>query len=279
VNASAPPPRVYADPRGLGLVAVLLGLAVVAWLVTDERMAGMDAGPGTDPGALGFYVGVWVVMMAAMMFPSVAPMVITYSRVQQNRRERGRADSGPAAVALFVGGYLGSWTAFGIAAYAVLEIGRALAIDALAWDEAGPYVAGAVIVAAAVYQLTPAKDVCLRKCRTPLDFVAGYWKPGHAGALRMGVEHGAWCVGCCWALMAALFALGVMSLGWMAFVAALIAVEKLLPWKAVANRSVAVTLAVLGIAVALVPGDVPGLTLPDSAPAHESMMRMGEPEP
>jgi predicted metal-binding membrane protein len=264
-------PRVYADPRRLVLVALLLALAVVGWLVTDDRMAGMDAGPGTDPGALGFYVGVWVVMMAAMMFPSIAPMVVAYSRIQRKRREQGKAHSGPVAVGLFVGGYLVSWTAFGLAAYGLLELGRSLSIDALAWDEAGPYVAGGVIFAAAVYQLTPAKDVCLRKCRGPLAFVLGYWKPGYAGALRMGVEHGAWCVGCCWALMAALFALGVMSVGWMAFVAALIALEKLLPWKAVANRGVAIVLAVLAIGVAFAPESVPGLTLPDSAQAHDAM--------
>ncbi len=267
-------PRVQGDPRQLALIAVLVALAVVGWLVTDDRMVGMDAGPGTELGALGFYVSLWVVMMAAMMFPSIAPMVIAYSRIQQKRRERGKAHAGPLAVALFVGGYLLSWTAFGLAAYAVFEIGRSLSIDALAWDEGGPYLAGAVILAAAVYQLTPAKDVCLRKCRSPLDFVMGYWKPGYGGALRMGVEHGAWCVGCCWALMAALFALGVMSLGWMAFVAALIAVEKLLPWKAVANRGIAVVLVVLGLAVAFAPEDVPGLTIPGSGEADDAMMQM-----
>ena len=267
-------PRVPGDPRQLALIAVLVALAVVGWLVTNDRMVGMDAGPGTELGALGFYVGLWVVMMAAMMFPSIAPMVIAYSRIQQKRRERGKAQAGPLAVALFVGGYLLSWTAFGLAAYGVFEIGRSLSIDALAWDEGGPYLAGAVILAAAVYQLTPAKDVCLRKCRSPLDFVMGYWKPGYGGALRMGVEHGAWCVGCCWALMAALFALGVMSLGWMAFVAALIAVEKLLPWKAVANRGIAVVLLVLGLAVAFAPEDVPGLTIPGSAETDDAMMQM-----
>jgi predicted metal-binding membrane protein len=267
-------PGVYSDPRRLALVAVLIVLAAVGWLVTDERMAGMDAGPGTDLGALGFFAGVWVVMMAAMMFPSIAPMVTTYSRIQRKRREQGKANSRPVAVGLFVGGYLLSWTAFGVAAYGLIELGRSLSIDALAWDSAGPYVAGGVILAAAIYQLTPAKDVCLRKCRGPLEFVMGNWKPGYDGALRMGVEHGAWCIGCCWALMAALFALGVMSVGWMAFIAALIAVEKLLPWKILANRGVAVLLAVLGIAVAFVPGSVPGLTEPDSAPAHDSMMEM-----
>lgn len=209
-------------------------------------------------------------MMAAMMFPSIAPMVMAYARIQRNRRARGREHSGPAAVALFVGGYLLTWTAFGLAAYGVLAFGRSLDVDALGWHAGGPYVAGAVIVAAAVYQLTPLKDVCLRKCRGPLDFVLGHWKDGYGGALKMGLEHGAWCVGCCWALMAALFALGAMSVGWMAFVAALIAVEKLVPWRAVANRGVAVALVVLGLAVALVPGSVPGLTLPDS-PGDDSM--------
>jgi predicted metal-binding membrane protein len=267
-------PRVQGDPRQLALIAVLVALAVVGWVVTNDRMVGMDAGPGTELGALGFYVSLWVVMMAAMMFPSIAPMVIAYSRTQQRRRERGKAQAGPLAVALFVGGYLLSWTAFGLAAYGVFEIGRSLSIDALAWDEGGPYLAGAVILGAAVYQLTPAKDVCLRKCRSPLDFVMGYWKPGYGGALRMGVEHGAWCVGCCWALMAALFALGVMSLGWMAFVAALVAVEKLLPWKAVANRGVAVVLVVLGLAVAFAPEDVPALTIPGSGENDDAMMQM-----
>jgi predicted metal-binding membrane protein len=254
----------------VGLIGLLLALAVVAWGVTDDRMQGMDAGPGTDPGGFGFYVTVWVVMMAAMMFPSIWPMVVMHARLQEGKRERG--DAVPAgATALFVAGYLLTWTVAGLAFYAVLETGRALSIDALSWDRAGPYVAGGVIVAAAAYQLTPLKDACLRRCRSPFFFLMGAWKPGRLGALRMGVEHGGWCVGCCWALMAALFALGVMSVGWMAFIAALIATEKLLPWKAVANRGIAVLLVALGIAVAFAPEDVPGLTLPGSPEAMEAM--------
>jgi predicted metal-binding membrane protein len=235
-------------------------------------MAGMDAGPGTDPGSVGFYVGAWVVMMAAMMFPSIAPMVLMYRRIHKRRLELGKTR--PGATALFVAGYLIAWTAFGLAAYGLLQAIRSLSIDAFSWSEGGRYLAGGVIVVAAAYQLTPAKDVCLRKCRGPLDFVLGYWRSGYSGALRMGVEHGAWCVGCCWALRAALFALGVMSVGWMVFVAALIAIEKMLPWKAIANRGIAATLLTLGVAVALVPGQVPGLTLPDSSEAREAMMRM-----
>jgi predicted metal-binding membrane protein len=258
-------PRIHVEPRQLALVGLLLALALVGWLVTDERMAGMDHGPGTHLGTLGFYVTAWVVMMAAMMFPSIWPMVMAYRRIQARRRELGRPGARAGTTTLFVGGYLISWTAFGLAAYALFDLIRSLDIDAFSWERGGPYLAGGVIVAAAAYQLTPAKDVCLRKCRSPLDFVLGYWKDGYRGALRMGVEHGAWCVGCCWALMAALFALGVMSVGWMLFVAALIAVEKMLPWKAVANRGIAVLLLVLGISVALVPERVPALTQPTEA--------------
>jgi predicted metal-binding membrane protein len=248
------------DRRQAGLIALLLVLAVVGWLVTDDRMAGMDEGPGTDLGSLGFYVTVWVVMMAAMMFPSIVPMVTVYGRVQRTRREQGRAL--PGATALFVAGYLVCWTAFGPVAYGLFTFVRSLDIEALGWHEAGRYVAGGVLAAAAVYQLTPLKDACLRRCRGPLAFVMTNWRSGLAGAAVMGFKHGAWCVGCCWALMTSLFALGVMSVGWMVFVAALIAVEKLAPWKSLANRGIAVLLLVLGLAVALVPEDVPGLTVP-----------------
>ncbi len=257
----------------LGLIGLLLVLAVLAWKLTDVQMAGMDAGPGTDPGSLGFFIGTWVVMMAAMMFPSIAPMVLMFSRIQAGRRERGDAVAGGLAT-LFVGGYLVSWAAAGLAAYLVFEAGKAVTGDVFSWDNAGPYLAGGVIVAAALYQLTPLKDVCLRHCRSPLMFLLTHSKPGRIGAVRMGVEHGGFCVGCCWMLMAALFALGVMSLGWMAFIAALIAIEKLLPWKLVANRGIAVLLAVLGVAVATAPDHVPGLTVPGSAQATSSMDTM-----
>jgi predicted metal-binding membrane protein len=264
-------PRYRVDTRRLGLIVLLLGLALVGWIISDERMAGMDAGPGTDPGPIGFYVGIWVVMMAAMMFPSIWPTVTVYRRIHARERGLGRAGARAAATTLFVAGYLLAWTVFGLAAYVLLDSIRSLEIDVFSWDRGGPYLAGGTILAAAVYQLTPAKDVCLRKCRTPLSFITGFWRDGYLGALRMGVEHGGWCVGCCWALMAALFALGVMSVGWMAFVAALIAAEKLLPWKAVANRGIAVLLVVIALGVAFSPERVPGLTLPDSAEAQEGM--------
>jgi predicted metal-binding membrane protein len=258
----------------LGLIFGLLLLAAVAWAMTGDRMDGMDAGPGTALGGLGFWLTAWVVMMAAMMFPSIAPMVLMYARVEEGKRLRGQATQ-TGATAVFVCGYLLTWAAAGLVGYAVFELGRSLDLGFLSWDGGGPYVAGGVILAAAAYQLTPLKDVCLRHCRSPLTFVLMHWRSGRVGALWMGIEHGAWCVGCCWGLMAALFALGVMSIGWMVMIAALIALEKLLPWKAVANRSIAVLLLVLGLAVAFAPDEVPGLTLPDSPEAARAMDSMG----
>jgi predicted metal-binding membrane protein len=260
--------RLSRRPRGqlergqIALVGVLVGLAILAWVVTDQRMGGMESTPGMQLGGLGFYVTVWVVMMAAMMFPSVAPTVVTYERLREGHRARGKG--APAdATALFVAGYLLIWTAVGLLAYGLLEFGRSLEIQALAWDQAGRWIAGGVILAAAAYQLTPLKEACLVRCRSPLMFLAERWRNGRAGALRLGVAHGAWCVGCCWGLMAALFAVGVMSVGWMALIAAFIAGEKLLPWPAGAKRLTAVALLLLGLAVTLVPGDVPGFTAPN----------------
>jgi len=254
----------------LGLIALLVALAAVAWALTGEQMDGMDAGPGTDPGTLGFFVGVWVVMMAAMMFPSIAPMVVMHARIQAGRRQRDQAGVA-GATTLFVVGYLLAWTAAGLIGYALFELGKAVTGDLFAWDNAGPYLAGSIVCMAAIYQLTPLKDVCLRHCRSPFAFLIEHWQAGRLGSLRMGIVHGGWCIGCCWALMAALFALGVMSLGWMAFIAALIAVEKLLPWKAAASRGIAVLLLALGLALAFAPASVPGLTVPGSATAMQGM--------
>ena len=262
------------DVLRIGLIFGLFLLAVLAWALTGDRMAGMDAGPGTDPGTLGFWVTAWIVMMAAMMFPSIAPMVVMQARIEEGRRRQGK-ESQAGTTTLFVGGYLLTWTAAGLVGYAIIQAGQALSLDFLSWDRAGPYVAGGVIAAAAIYQLTPLKDVCLRRCRNPMMFLLTAWRPGRLGALRMGLEHGGWCVGCCWGLMAALFALGVMSIGWMVFVAALIAIEKLLPWKVLANRGIAVLLIALGLMVAFAPEDVPGLTLPDSPEAQAAMGQMG----
>jgi predicted metal-binding membrane protein len=264
--------RVDALQVGVGVGLVVLSAA--AWVLTAGRAQGMDMGPGGDLGSLSFYLGTWVLMMAAMMFPSIVPMVRGFALLDRSRHaDRGLGEPS-AEIVVFVAGYLVAWTAFGLAAYAVIDLVRALDVQALAWDRGGRYLAGGAILAGALYQLTPAKQVCLRCCRAPLDFLAERRRDGVGGALHLGLAHGAWCVGCCWALMAALFALGTMSVAWMALIAALIAAEKLLPWRRVANRGVAVLLVVLGLSVALVPERVPGLVIPDSSGAMPGMEMM-----
>jgi len=238
----------------LGLVAVLFALAGVGWWWTARQMRGMDEGPWTGLGTLGWFLGVWLVMMAAMMFPSVAPTVALYSRMTRRRS--------PLSPLLFVVGYLVTWVGAGLVAFALITLVDRAAGDVLAWDRAGRWVAGAILVVAAVYELSPLKDVCLGKCRSPLGFLLGAWRDGRGGALRMGARHGAWCVGCCWALMASLFALGVMSVAWMAFVAGLIALEKTLPWHRVATYGTAVVLLTLGILLFAAPETIPALTVP-----------------
>ena len=251
----------------LWLVAALLALAVAAWWSTADRMRDMDAGPWTALGTLGWFLGVWLVMMAAMMLPSVAPTVALYARMT-------RAGS-PVLPFAFTGGYLVVWGAAGAFAFAVAFAGAKIAGDVLAWDRAGRWVAGLTLIAAAGYELTPLKDVCLTKCRSPLGFLLGSWREGKSGALQMGARHGGWCVGCCWALMASLFALGVMSLAWMAFIAALIAAEKVLPWRRPATYGTAGILLALGVVLLVAPDAIPALTIP----GHDAMSPMNQMEP
>jgi predicted metal-binding membrane protein len=250
----------------VALVALLLALAAGAWWATAVRMAGMDAGPGTDLGALGWFIGVWVVMMAAMMFPSLAPTVALYARMT---RERGWARP-----LLFTGGYLLVWGAAGLLSYGLYRLGRSAFGSDLAWHSGGRVFAGGVLALAALYEVTPLKRACLAKCRSPLGFLLGSWRGGRLGALEMGSRHAGWCIGCCWALMAALFALGVMSLTWMAVVAALIAIEKVLPWRRAATWGTAAVLLVLAVAVIAVPHHVPGLMVPGSHGAMHAMSAM-----
>jgi len=247
-------PALVAARAEAGLIALLFVLAAVAWWSTADRMNGMDDGPGTGLGALGWFLGVWVVMMAAMMFPSVWPTVALYARMT-----RSKARVTPL---LFAAGYILTWATGGLLAYGLFDLGRALVGGELSWDAAGRWLAGGTLVIAAAYELTPMKDICLGKCRSPLGFLLGSWRDGPAGAVSMGARHGAWCLGCCWALMASLFALGVMSLVWMAFVAALIAVEKLVPWGRAATYGTAAVLLVLGVVLIAAPDAVPGLTTP-----------------
>ena len=259
-------PALSAARSRLGLVAALFAIAALGWWSTGDRMGGMDDGPWTGLGTLGWFLGVWVVMMAAMMLPSVAPTIALYSRMTRERS--------PSCPSVFAAGYLLTWAAAGALAFAVGRAAGLLDGDVLAWDDAGRWLAGGTLLVAAAYEVTPLKDVCLDKCRSPLGFLLGAWRDGPAGAVQMGARHGAWCVGCCWALMASLFALGVMSIPWMAFVAGLIAMEKVLPWRRVATYGTAAILLVLGVLLLMAPDAVPALTVPGS----DAMPSMGQME-
>ena len=238
----------------LGLVALLLVVAGVAWWATANQMAGMSAAPGAALGALGWFVGVWVVMMAAMMFPSVAPTVALYARMT-----RQRSWTRPV---LFSSSYLVVWGFVGLVSYGFFELGGHLLGAQLSWDAGGRWVVAAILLAAALYEVTPLKNACLTRCRTPLGYLLGSWRDGSRGAAEMGARHAGWCVGCCWALMAALFALGVMSLVWMAVIAALITVEKTLPWRRSALTFTTVVLLALAVLVVVAPHAIPGLVVP-----------------
>jgi predicted metal-binding membrane protein len=249
-------PRARALPRETNVTAALLVAALVAWIVTYRRMRGMDDGPGTDLGGLGWYVGVWVTATAAMMLPSVVPTVSVYARVEEERR------AGRIGTAAFVSGYLIAWTIYGLLTYGAYRGPKEAAPNFLSWSHAGRYVAAGALLAAGLYELTSLKQLCLRHCRAPLHSVLGGWRNGRSGAVRMGLDHGLYCVGCCSGLMVALFALGVMSVTWMAAVALIVLVQKVLPYGERFALVSAVAFVSLGIWVAAAPGSVPGLHVP-----------------
>jgi predicted metal-binding membrane protein len=258
-------PAFAASRAHAGLVVALVVLAGVGWWWTVGQMRGMDNGSWTGLGTFGWFISVWVVMMAAMMFPSVAPTVALYSRM---------STKSPMMPYVFAAGYLLTWAGAGVVAYLIGAVANR-AGDGLAWSHAGRPLAGATLILAAVYELTPLKNVCLGKCRNPLAFLLGSWRGGWSGALRMGARHGAWCVGCCWALMASLFALGVMSVIWMAVVAAIIAIEKVLPWRRTVTYGTAIVLFAFGVLVLVAPDALPAFTVPGHQSPMPSMTPMG----
>jgi predicted metal-binding membrane protein len=241
----------------LALPASLLGVGLLTLAATIYLMDGMISGPGAELGQIGWFIGAWVLMMAAMMLPSVAPMALTFARVTGERSKKGQAAFVPTWI--FILGYFAAWTAFGLAAYAIDYFVRSLDFAWLALDREGPMVTGVAIAAAGVYQLTPFKRACLMHCRLPLDFFLESWREGPGGALLMGMHHGLYCVGCCWGLMLVLFALGVMSLFWMAVIAVLIFSEKVFRVGARLAPVIGVALIALGLWIAVAPANVPGL--------------------
>jgi predicted metal-binding membrane protein len=190
----------------------------------------------------------WWVMMMAMMTPSAAPAILLYARVHRHAQRKGQLDDTVVPTSAFAGGYILSWLAFSIAAatlqWALEQTGHVSAT--MMWSES-KWLSASVLVAAGAYQLSPLKEACLRHCRSPAEFISRHWCAGRWGALRMGLEHGAYCVGCCWVLMALLFVGGIMNLLWIALLAAFVLVEKVVPRGAVVGRTTGVALVVWGL--------------------------------
>ncbi len=216
------------------IAAALAAITALSWLYMYWQMQPMadmaEIMPATFApwGAADFALNFlfWWAMMPGMMLPSAAPMIMMFAAI--NRKKRGRAEP-YVPTAVFTAGYLGAWGVFGAAAtLADWGLERAALISP-ATGALGPLLAAVVLAAAGLYQLTPLKTACLAHCRSPLDFVLNHWYDGPAGALRMGFEHGLYCLGCCWFLMALMFAAGIMSLVWMAVIAAFVLIEKLFP--------------------------------------------------
>jgi predicted metal-binding membrane protein len=225
------------------IVALSLAvLVLLAWLYLVRLagagmmdMPGMRLFPGMAPGGLSagaaaadflLLTAMWIVMMVGMMLPSAAPTTLIVSAIE---RKRGVANRLFGRTALFVAGYLLVWAAFSVAAAAVQTGLARTGLLSMKMATTSSILAGAIFVLAGLYELTPLKDRCLSHCRGPIDWIAHHWRPGMAGAFRMGLTHGGFCLGCCWALMLLLFVGGVMNLLWVAALAALVLVQKLFP--------------------------------------------------
>lgn len=214
---------------GVLVVVVLSWAYLFAGAGTMQEMGDMlmptSSAPWTFRHALLMLV-MWAVMMAAMMLPSAVPMILLYATIARGRHARGER---VAVSGIFVLGYIAIWTAFSLGAVA-LQFGlEKAAMLSPMMETTSVTLAAAVLIAAGIYQWTPLKQACLRRCRSPLDFVLTHWRNGAGGAFVMGVQHGVYCVGCCWLLMLLLLVGGVMNPVWIAGLAVLVLVEKLAP--------------------------------------------------
>lgn len=245
------------------ILVLLLALSVLAWGISiwqARSMAmpmvgsmGLDLTMGMNAV---LFLAVWIAMMVAMMFPSAAPMVLTFAAVYRGRAQRGQAF---VPTWIFVAGYLLVWVLFGVVAYLLALLVNELAARVPSVAAHANIIAGVLIVIAGCYQLSPFKSACLKTCRTPTQFVLTAWRNGSGGALRMGLEHGVVCLGCCWLLFLVLFPLGIMNLAVMALLTAIIFAEKVLPAGRAISTLIAIALVAYGLLVCFVPGALPGL--------------------
>ena len=234
------------------ILLALLGVTTIAWLYLlamdqdMDSMADMDLAMVWTPATFALTLAMWWIMMLGMMVPSAAPMIVTFATMNRSKRARGQ-NFVPTAV--FASGYLIAWGGFSLGATVTQWALDRLALLSPMLSTTSPILDGSLFILAGLYQFTPLKQACLRNCRSPFAFVLNHWQDGWAGALWMGMEHGAWCLGCCWVLMAILFVVGVMNLLWVAGLAVFVFAEKLLPGGVWIGRAGGV--AILGIGVYL----------------------------
>jgi predicted metal-binding membrane protein len=260
----------YALARERNLIlAGLIFLAAAGWagLLWQAAAGGMPMGLTMGLSAP-LFLATWIAMMVAMMFPTAAPMILTFARVSAGQRERGQAF---VPTWTFVAAYLLVWTVFGALAYALAGGAQALAEGAPWVVQNAARSGGVILVLTGLYQLSPLKWVCLSRCRTPLAWVLHAWRDGYAGAFLMGLEHGAYCLGCCWLLFVLLFPLGMMNVAAMAAITALIFAEKSLPHGYRVGQVAGLLLIAYGVAVVLMPGLLPTamsdtMTMPGNMP-------------
>ncbi|MGH9190155.1 MAG: DUF2182 domain-containing protein [Acidimicrobiales bacterium] len=241
------------------VLSVLVALAAAGWALVIWQAAAMD-----DHGHIGLdltmgmaaplFLAMWVAMMVAMMLPASAPMILAFSRSQARKRERG-APYVPTW--LFVLPYLAVWGVFGLVAYALAATADSVADDSMWAMDHLPRIAGGLLIAAGAYQLTPLKRVCLGRCRSPLSFMLTYWRDGRWGAAQMGLRHGVFCLGCCWLLFLVLVPLGVMNVGAMLVIAALVFAEKTVPQGERVAKIAAIGMVVYGSLALAVPATLP----------------------
>ena len=246
--------QVLRRDRALVVGCLLLVIALSwAYLLTGagmpmEEMGGMlmamSPAEWTSSYAVLVFV-MWTVMMAAMMLPSAAPIVLLYLTVAQRAAGTGNLARGPAS---FATGYLAVWTGFSFAATALQYALERTSLLSPMLEATSVALAGGVLIGAGIYQWTPLKQACLRRCRSPLEFIVTQWRPGARGAFEMGLRHGAYCVGCCWLLMLLLFVGGVMNMVWIAAIAVFVLVEKLVPAGHWVGRGAGLALAGWGVA-------------------------------
>lgn len=234
-----------------GLVAIALlawsyiiagaGTGMSVWGMTSaslfpHRMAempmnGMSMQPGVwMPGRWIIMLLMWWAMMIAMMTPSAAPMILLYARATRHAQASGRLQHGTVPTAAFAGGYLLAWLGFSVTATVLMwALERTGIVSAMTMSSTSAWLSAAILILAGLYQLSPLKHVCLQRCRSPAEFLSRHWRPGTSGALRMGLEHGLFCIGCCWVLMALLFVGGIMNVLWIGILALFVILEKVAP--------------------------------------------------